>query len=105
MVKILQSFLPDGTRRAVWSEAVAPSFRAEGEIPHRASNVEVVEDGPNRGRFHADFTKLSELENDPSLCICLAATFASHAEAVAAEVRWLEQHWVLAPCREKPQSS
>lgn len=105
MVRILQSFRPDGTRRAVWSPAVAESFRAAGEIPHRASNVEVVEEGPDRGRFYADFTKLAELENDPSLCICLASTFASHAEAVAAEVRWLEQHWVLAPCRERTQSN
>lgn len=64
-------------------------------IPKRASRVEVIEDGPNRSNFHVDFSLLAEHTGDPALAVCLVKTFASYQDAVAAEVRWIEQNWLL----------
>ncbi len=94
-VKLLKAYRPDGTVRAVWSDQAAPAFRAAGVMPRRASRVEVIEDGPNRGRFHVDLTLLSELTGDPKFAVCLTRAFDSYQEAVAAEVRFIETNWVL----------
>lgn len=57
--------------------------------------MEVVRDGPNRSRFHVDFTLLAELTGVREHEVCLVKTFDSHDTAVAAEVRWIEQNWLL----------
>ena len=95
MPKLLRSYRPDGSTRGVWTDATATASRKAGVIPRRASRVEVIEDGPNRSKFHVDLTLLSEIANDPKLAVCLTRTFESYAEAVAAEVRFIEQNWVI----------
>jgi hypothetical protein len=94
-VKLLAAYRPDGTKRAVWSDRAAPSFRKAGVIPERASRVEVIRDGPNRGKFSVDFALLADLTKDERYRVCLARAFESYQEAVRAEVAWLEANWVL----------
>lgn len=55
----------------------------------------MIPDGPNRGRFHVDLSLLAEISNDPKFQVCLAQTFDSYSEAVAAEVKFIEHNWVL----------
>lgn len=55
----------------------------------------MIPDGPNRGRFHVDLTLLSEIADNRKLAVCLTKTFDSYSEAVAAEVKFIEQNWVL----------
>ena len=94
MPKLLKAYRRDGTR-AIWSDQVAPSFRATGVIPQRASRVEVITEGPQRGLFHVDFSLLADATGDDRLRVCLVKPFLSYNAAVAAEVAWLEQNWVL----------
>lgn len=94
-MKLLKAYRPDGSIRAVWSDQVAPAFREAGVIPRRASNVEVIEVGPNRGKFHVDLSRLAAITGNPEHAVCFAETFDSYTAAVAAEVKWLETNWVL----------
>ena len=94
--QLLKAYRPDGSIRAIWTDKVAPAFREAGAIPHRASNVEVIEVGPNRGKFHVDFSKLADLTGNETYRVCLCQAFDTHGAAVAAEVRWLELNWVIA---------
>jgi hypothetical protein len=94
-MKLLAAYRPDGTKRAVWSDQAAPSFRKAGVIPERASRVEVIRDGPNRGKFSVDFSLLADLTKDERFRVSLSRPFESYAAAVAAEVAWLEANWVL----------
>lgn len=65
-------------------------FRA---IPRRASRVEVVEEpGPSYGRFYVDFSLLGEAWQ-----FCLASTFDTHEEAVAAERKFLVANYIVQP--------
>lgn len=93
--RVLKAYRPDGSVRGIWQDSTAPGFREAGLVPERASRVEAIRDGPNRSKFHVDFTLLSELTGDPKLCVCLTRTFDSHTEAVAAEVAWIEQNWLV----------
>lgn len=68
--------------------------RDDAEIK-RASRVEVVEVGPNCGRFYVDLSLLSELSGNPELCVCLVDTFDTHTAAVAAEVEFIKRNWLL----------
>jgi len=96
MVKLLKAYHPDGSTRGVWQDANAGGFRKAGVMPERASRVEVIkESGPNHSNFHVDFTLLAEATGDPKLAVCLVRTFESYTAAVAAEVAWLEQNWVV----------
>lgn len=94
-VKLLKAYRPDGSVRGVWQDATASGFRSAGAIPRRASRVEVIEDGPNRGRFHVDLSLLADLSGDRTLRVCLIRAFDSHTDAVAAEVAFIERNWVL----------
>lgn len=94
-VSILSVHRPDGSRRAIWTDAVAQSFREAGCIPRRASRVEVIEDGPRRGQFHVDFSLLAEHLRRPEFQVCLVKTFDSYSAAVQAEVAWLQIHFLL----------
>lgn len=96
MPKLLRAYRPDGSTRGVWNDQTAPASRKAGVIPQRASRVEVIPDGPNRGEFHVDLTLLAEITGDPKFQVCLTRTFQSYSEAVAAEVAFIEKNWVLA---------
>lgn len=101
-VKVLKAFLPSGETRAIWSDQVAASFRKKGIIPQRASRVEVIQDGPSRGKFHVDFSLLADATGDERYRVCLSQAFESYADAVAAEVEWLTGNWVLGEPEGKP---
>lgn len=93
--KLLKSYLPDGSQRAIWSEQTAPGFLASGVMPERASRVEVIRDGPLRGRFYVDFSLLADLTGCDHYRVCLRDTFPAHEPAVRAEAAWLIKNWVL----------
>ena len=88
-------YLADGTTRSVWEEAVADRERYAGGVPRRASRVDVVVGGPHNGLFCVDFTPLAEATGAPRYAVCLVQTFRSYRAAVAVEVRWLNDNWVM----------
>lgn len=95
MAKLLKAYRPDGVTRAVWRDELGPGLRAAGATPRRASRVEVIEDGPHAGRFHVDLSLLADVAGRADLRVCLARVFDGYAEAVAAEVAFIEHNWVL----------
>lgn len=95
---VVKRYLPDATTRAVWDDSVAPRERAAGVIPQRASRIEVIQDGPQRGKFHVDFSLLAEATGDDSLRLCLVRTFDEYSQANRAEVQWLHDNWVMHGC-------
>lgn len=92
---IRKRYLPDGSTRVIWHDTVGDRERHHGAIPQRASRIEVIPEGPQRGRFHVDFSLLAEATGDDSYRVCLVQTFERYDAANAAEVAWLEQNWVL----------
>ena len=74
---------PGGRVRAIYSEGLDLAALGRPEI-RRASHVEPDRDG----RWHADLR--------PVLGPVLGP-FARRSEALAAEVAWLERHWLLPP--------
>ena len=72
---------PGGRIRAIYSEEIALETLGRPNIV-RASHVEPDRDG----RWHADLRPL----RGPVL-----GPFAGRGEALAAEVAWLEEHWLL----------
>lgn len=95
MTRILKVYRPDGTTRAIWSDAIAASLRKHDVIPQRASRVEAITEGPHRGKFHVDLSLLASIAKNAKFEVCLTKTFESYAEAVAAEVKFIELNWVL----------
>ncbi len=74
---------PTGRVRAIYAEVIELATLGPPEIS-RASHVEPGLDG----RWHADLR--------PMLGPVLGP-FARRGEALAAEVAWLERHWLLPP--------
>jgi hypothetical protein len=74
---------PDGTIRAIYAEAIPLEALGRPRIV-RASVVEP--DG--EGRWHADLRLLLGPVLGP---------FSCRSEALAAEVAWLQKHWLLPP--------
>jgi len=72
---------PDGRVRAIYGEAIALETLGRPKIV-RASVVEPDGDG----RWHADLRLLLGPVLGPFPC---------RSEALAAEVAWLEKHWLL----------
>lgn len=97
--KLLKCYRPDGETRGVWTSRSGPSFRKAGVIPVRASRVEVIPDGINRGRFHVDFSLLADATGDRRHRVCLHTPFDSYEAAVTAEVLYVERNWVLQEVR------
>lgn len=93
--RIVKRYLPDGTTRSVWDDATASREREHGVIPQRASRIEVITEGPQRGLFHVDFSLLADATGDERFRICLRETFEDYAAANRREVEWLHQNWVL----------
>lgn len=94
-VRLLKAYRPDGVTRAVWNDSLGPGLRKAGASPRRASRVEVIEDGPHAGRFHVDLSLLADIAGRADFRVCLARVFDGYAEAVAAEVAFIERNWVL----------
>ncbi len=74
---------PDGTARAIYSEAIDLAALGRPSIA-RASHVEPDRDG----RWHADLR--------PMLGPVLGP-FGRRSEALEAELAWLEAHWLTSP--------
>lgn len=94
-VQLLRVYGGDGQTRAIWSDRSASLFRATATRPKRASRVEVIEDGPNSGRFGVDFTLLAEATGDERYRVCLTKAYDRYDEAVAAEVAWIRNNYLL----------
>ena len=71
---------PDGTVRAIYSEAIDLAVLGRPPIT-RASHVEPGQDG----RWRADLTPVGGPVLGP---------FDRRSEALEAEVAWLERHWL-----------
>lgn len=95
MKKILKRYMPDGSVRGIWDDSTAKRERSQGSVPHRASRIEAIEEGPNAGLFHVDFTPLAEMTGRDEFRLCLARAFESYEEARRAEVEWLTHNYVL----------
>jgi hypothetical protein len=74
---------PDGTVRAIYSEAIDLAVFGRPTIA-RASHVEPGQDG----RWRADLTPVGGPVLGP---------FDRRSEALEAEVAWLEAHWLTPP--------
>jgi len=74
---------PDGTIHLIYTELI-PLREFGSLLIRRASHVEPSPDG----RWLADLSSV----DGPKL-----GSFTSRSEALAAEVRWLEQHWLSSP--------
>lgn len=73
---------PDGTARCVYGEAIDLSALGEATLT-RASHVEPDQ----HGRWSADLSPVSGPVLGP---------FARRSDALAAEARWLDDHWLQA---------
>ena len=93
-VKIIAAYRPDGSRRGIFRRESSGLFRSAGQRPARASRVEVLPNDPD-GRFHVDFGPLADLTGDERFRVCLTQLFPEYEDAVAAEVAWLEKHYVV----------
>jgi hypothetical protein len=94
-MQVIKRYMPDGSTRAVWDDSQAARERRHGAIPSRASRIEVITAGPNRGRFHVDFSLLADLTGVASHQICLLETFEAYTEANRREVAWLHTNYIL----------
>jgi hypothetical protein len=74
---------PDGNVRCVYGEAV--DLRSLGRVELRRASL-VEPDG--QGRWHADLSPVG----GPAL-----GPFDLRSEALAAESRWLDEHWLTSP--------
>ena len=72
---------PEATIRCLYDETLEPTTLGQPQI-QRGSHVEPTADG----NWTADLSPVS----GP-----LLGPFARRSEALAAEVAWLEQHWLL----------
>lgn len=93
--RLLRVYGGDGQTRAIWSDRSASLFRATASRPQRASRVEVIEAGPNSGRFGVDFTLLAEATSNEQYRVCLVRAYDRYDEAVAAEVAWIRDNYLL----------
>jgi hypothetical protein len=80
-------FLPGGGVRKLFAAVDRQTY--PGLIPQRASRVEVIQEGPLRGRFSVEFLELPGL----TPC-CLVETFEDHAAGVRAEQTYLKEQWL-----------
>jgi hypothetical protein len=79
---------PDGTARALYTEEIDLAALGPVQIT-RASHVEPDE----QGRWHADLGPVGGPVLGP---------FDRRSEALAAEVSWLEEHWLGRPAPPLP---
>ena len=88
----LTRYLPDGEVRTIYRDGgLIPPTEV---VPERGSHVLPVKNGPNTGKFHVDFSPLSDVTGREDHRICLAALFDTYQGAVNAEVVWLNNNFV-----------
>lgn len=85
-----------GGVRAVYSDDFSTRKVFPTIIPHRASRIEVIEVGPNRGLFGVDFGPLADITGDERYRDIWLGPFEKYDDARRAEVSWLEENYVLA---------
>lgn len=95
MRSLLRRYLPDGSIRSLWQDDFAMLNRKQGLKPLRASRVEVIEEGPQAGRFYVDMSPLAIATNNWNYMVCLLPTHERYDAAVAAEQAWIKENWVL----------
>lgn len=84
----MKRIMPDGSMREIWP-ADRPVTRTD-ETPVRASHVKSVPGG-----FSVDFSPLADATGLERFRLELPEVFVSYAAAVAAEVSWLRQNYVM----------
>lgn len=90
--KTFKRYLPSGETRAIYADSRRHLLR-EGEVD-RASLINPVKEGPNKGRFYVDFSFLADATGEDRFRMCLTQTFETYDEANRVEVEWLEKNWV-----------
>jgi hypothetical protein len=90
----LKRYLATGEARSLWHDDLAAREQRAGALPVRASRIEVVPEGPGRGRFAVDFSLLAAHTGCDRYRCCLRQTFPRYDQANAAEVAWLLEHYV-----------
>jgi hypothetical protein len=92
------SFSPREGVRAVYTDSF-PFALLGYNPPVRASHVEAITSGPCAWQWSVDLSPLGE-----GFQFCLWPPYTSYTEAVAAEVAYINQHWVRYGQKEKEKS-
>jgi hypothetical protein len=74
-----------GRLRMIHHDDYTPS----GAVPRRASRVEPIQDGPDRGKWMVDMSPLG-----PEFQYCLWPPYDTRRAALAAETTHLEEVWI-----------
>lgn len=90
----LVRYLPNGEVRGIWYDDFDVRL-VFGVIPHRASRIEVIEDGEHKGQFQVDFCPLAKMTGREEYRQTFSP-FSTYEEARRFEMMWLLRHWVLA---------
>jgi len=80
-------FLKGGGVRKLFAAEDRSMF---GAVPRRATRIEIVPEGPNRGLFYIDCSPLG-----PEYQFCLTELFEDYKAAVRREEEWLTANWIL----------
>lgn len=88
--------IEDGELRAILGDDVdSPELCDSLDAPvQRASSIEPIVEGSRRGWWQVDFMPLFKTTGDVQYACCLSQLFSSKAEALLAEVKWLEKHFL-----------
>ena len=81
--------LPGGGLRAIYPDEDRLDLRRLGGVPRRASHVEMIQEGPQRGQWYVDLSPLGEPHE-----ACLLETFPNRRSALDAEHNYLLTHWL-----------
>lgn len=93
-METVRRYLPSGQTLSIWTDHSGTYERAAGNIPQRASRVEVIESGKFAGFFHADMSLTADIVGDDSFRVCLFPPRDKYSEAVKDEVAWLKEHFI-----------
>jgi len=92
MKRILARYI-EGAILSIWEDHRLPRETHHAN-PHRASRIEVIEEGSKRGLFFVDFEPLFQMTKNPKYLTCLTETFTSYDDARKAEVNWLRENYI-----------
>ena len=94
MAETVRRYLPSGKTLSIWTDSSSAYERKAGNIPQRASRVEVIESGKFAGFFHADMSLIADIVGNDSFRVCLFPPRDKYSEAVMDEVTWLKEHFL-----------